>query len=144
MFGRLSVASIILTLSSLPQPALAQSIAADILIRQGAVAGRLTFGQPNSYYHRPVVVYRRPAPRRVIVVERYAPRGVLVQRFRARGHPHGYWQRHGFRQVVLFYDYDRNVYYDRYDAGGPGIREVGGYEREGRFYRDLQDRGERE
>ena len=142
MVTRLSVISIIFALSSAGQPAQAQGIAADILVRQGAVAGRLTFGQPIVYYHRPVEVDRRPV-RRVIVVERYAPRVVVVERFHHRGQ--GYWRRHGFRQVVLFHDCDRNLYYDRYDARDPGIREVTGYERDGRFYQDDdEDRYERD
>ena len=49
-----------------------------------------------------------------IVVERYAPRVIVVER--VRGHRQAnYWARHGYRPVTLFYVDGR--YYDRRLAG---------------------------
>jgi hypothetical protein len=66
-----------------------------------------------STYHRPpVVAYHRPQARRVVVVERYAPRVLVVERIRAHRHA-GYWARHGYRPVTLCYENGR--YYDACD-----------------------------
>ena len=94
-------------------------------------------GDRYSTYHRPpVVVHRRPVARRVVVVERYAPRVVVVERvFRHR--PSRAWVRHGYRPVTLYYIDGR--YYDRRADGWPRAREVVVYERGGRFYSDECD-----
>jgi hypothetical protein len=69
---------------------------------------------------RPVVVRREPA-REVIVVERtHVP----------KGNAYGWWKKHGYREVTVYYDGDR--YYSR--AYESGFRAVVVYQREGRYY----------
>lgn len=116
-------------------PLQSQQVSADVVIRGGPVAGHVVVGDGYSTYHRPPVVYRRPPVRRVVVVERYAPRVVVVERM----HRHGsarHWKRHGFRPVVLYYVDGR--YYDRPIRRGRDAREVLVYERDGRFYHDCE------
>lgn len=104
-----------------------QQVAAGVVVRSGPVAGHVVIGDDYSTYRRPVVVYRR-APARVIVVER----------MHHRRHRHEYqWRRHGYRPVTLYYAGGR--YYDRYVRGGPAVREIVVYERDGRFYRECDD-----
>ena len=65
-----------------------------------------------------------------MVVDRYAPRVIVVQRVAA--HRHGaYRARRGYRPVTLYYVNGR--YYDRY-VRGHGVREAWSYERNGRYY----------
>jgi hypothetical protein len=116
------VAGSLLAALSLAAPLSAQRVSADVAIRGGPVAGRVVVGDGYSTYRRPVV-YRR-VPARVIVVER-----VYVR------HQHRAWrnwQRHGFRQVVVYYRDGR--YYDRAFRGGPPMSQVVIYERNGRYY----------
>lgn len=117
-------------------PMQAQQVSGNVLIRSGPVAGQVVLGEGYSTYQRPHVVYRRPPVRRVVVVERYAPRIVVVERV----HRHAaerYWKRHGFRPVTLFYVDGR--YYDRWAGNRRGVREVIVYERNGRYYDDCAD-----
>ncbi len=64
------------------------------------------------------------------MVERYAPRVIVVERVRAH-RPRTYWARRGYRPVTLYYVDGR--YYDRW-YGGRGVREIVVYERDGRYY----------
>ncbi|MGH7509829.1 MAG: hypothetical protein ACREMZ_10195 [Gemmatimonadales bacterium] len=90
-------------------PLSAQQVSAEVVVRGGPVAGRVIIGDEYSSYHRPAVVYRRPPARRIVVIERYSPRVIVVERFRRH---HGkQWKRKGAREVVI-------------------------YERQGWFYRD--------
>jgi hypothetical protein len=117
----------------------AQQVSADVVIRSGPVAGHVAVGEGYSTYRRPpVVVYHRPAARRVVVVERYAPRVVVVERVHRHRHA-GHWKRHGFRPVTLYYVDGR--YYDRRIGHVRGAREVIVYERNGRFYDDCGHEG---
>jgi hypothetical protein len=76
--------------------------------------------------------------RRVVVVERYAPRVVAVERVRFHRSSRG-WARHGYRPVTLYYVDDR--YYDRWSDRRPRAVEVVVYERAGRYYvSDCEER----
>lgn len=113
------------------RPAPAQMVEAGVVIHSGPVSGHVIVGEPA-----PVVVYREPV-RRVVVVDRYAPRVIVVQSvLGARGRAYGWW-RNQYRPVVVYYDGAR--YYDRW-FGGPALRRVEVYERGGRFYRWDGDR----
>jgi hypothetical protein len=93
-------------------PLQAQRVSAEVVLRSGPVAGH-------------------------VVVERYQPRVIVIERF---DHRHGKrWNRdhhrdHGYRLVTVYYADGR--YYDRYDPHYSDVREVVVYERDGRFYRD--------
>ncbi|MEP7176644.1 MAG: hypothetical protein ABI860_08840 [Gemmatimonadales bacterium] len=120
------VAGSLLAALTVVAPLHGQRVAADVVVRGGPVAGHVVVGDGYSTYRRPVV-YRR-APARVIVVERV----------HSRHHRHAHqWRRHGYRPVTLYYSGGR--YYDRYVDGGPAVREVVIYERQGRFYRECDD-----
>ncbi|HEX6104230.1 MAG TPA: hypothetical protein VFZ26_01520 [Gemmatimonadales bacterium] len=118
----------------------AQQVSANVVIRSGPVAGHVAVGEGYSTYHRPVVVYRRPPVRRVVVVERYAPRVVVVERVH-RHRPARHWKRHGFRPVTLYYVDGR--YYDRPVRGHRHLREVTVYEQGGHYYHDCEEDGGR-
>jgi hypothetical protein len=114
-------------------PLQAQRVSADVVIRSGPVAGHVVVGDGYSTYRRRAV-YHREAPR-VIVIER-------VHRHRHAG----YWKRHGFRPVTIYYTNGR--YYDRWYGHPRGARRVAVYERGGRYYevceRDHRHRDDRE
>jgi hypothetical protein len=132
MYPRIVAGSMLAGLLAAASPATAQDVTADVVFRGGPVAGRVIVGDRYSTYHRPpVVVYRRPVARRVVVVERYAPRVVVVERVFRHRSPRA-WARHGYRPVTLYYIDGR--YYDRWADGWPRAREVVVYERGGRFY----------
>ena len=112
--------SLVAGLALLATPLHAQRVSAEVMVRGGPVAGRVAVDDGYSSYRPPV---------RRVAVERYAPRGLRVERFR---HRHGkHWKRHGYREVVVYYIDGR--YYDRAGRGWWG-REVVVYERNGRFY----------
>jgi hypothetical protein len=118
-------------------PVQAQLVAANVVVRSGPVAGHVVVSNGYSTYERhPVVVYRRAPERRVVVVERYHPRVIVVERMRHHRHKR-HWERYGYRPVSLFYVDGR--YYDRYEAYRPGMVRVVVYERDGRYYRDCDD-----
>lgn len=134
MYPRIVAGSLLAGLLAAASPAAAQDVTADVVFRGGPVAGRVIVGDRYSTYHRPpVVVYRRPVARRVVVVERYAPRVVIVERVHRHRSPRA-WARHGYRPVTLYYIDGR--YYDRWADGWPWAREVVVYERGGRYYWD--------
>lgn len=115
----------------LTAPVSAQQVSANVVVRGGPVAGRVFVDNGYSTYRRPPVAsYRRPEPRRVVVVDRYAPRVIAVERVRAR-RQENYWARHGYRPVTLYFADGR--YYDRY-VRGYEARQIVVYERGGRFY----------
>ena len=128
--SRMLFAPLALGLAVVGSPAQAQ-VSAGIHIVDGPIAAHILVGEPQ--YRRPVTVYPR---RRVVVVERYAPRVLLVERIH-RGE--GYWRHRGFNRISAYYDRERDVYYDRYDRHYPGLREVVLYERGGRYYCDDRD-----
>ena len=120
---------------TLHSPAAAQMVEAGVVIRSGPVTGHVVIADPEPVYYRP--------ERRVVVVDRYAPRVIVVEH--VRGH-HGradkWWKRHGYRPVVLYYDVRYGRFYDRWHRDRRGIREVIVYERRGRFYSPYDYRGD--
>jgi hypothetical protein len=139
MYVRVVAGSLLASLLA-AAPAAAQNIAADVLVRSGPVAGHVVVGDGYSTYRRPVViVHRRPVARRVVVIEHYAPRVVVVERLH-RHRSSRVWARHGYRPVTLYYIDGR--YYDRWSDRWPRATEVVVYERGGRYYTsDCEDRG---
>lgn len=121
--------SVLASLALIAAPLDAQEVSGEVVVRHGPVTGRVGVGNEYSSYG--------PAYRRVVVVERHAPRVLVVKRMR-----HGHWKnwrRNGYRQVVVYYIDGR--YYDRYYADRRGVRRVVVYERGGRFYRAHSGRG---
>lgn len=120
--------SLLAGLALIATPLHAQAVVAEVVVRGGPIAGHAILGnQYSSYQH----------PRRVVVVERYAPRVIVVERLRHRHHLR-HWKRNGYRRVVVYYMDGR--YYDRYQPSRRGYRTVMVYERGGRYYRDDDDR----
>ena len=123
----LSIAALALGLLAVPE-AKAQTIRAEVII-----------GEPH-YRDRVVHVYDRPVRR--VVIHRYEPRVIVVNRYhpgRARGH---YKNGRDYRAVRAWYDRDRRVYYDRYRSG---LREVVVYQIDGRYFDNYQnDRRDRD
>jgi hypothetical protein len=118
--------SLVAGLAVMAAPLHAQQVWAEVVVRGGPVAGRVVVDDGYSSYRR--------SSRRV-VVERYAPRVVRVERFR---HRHGkHWRRHGYREVIVYYIDGR--YYHAGDWHYPRAHQVVVYERDGRFYRDHRN-----
>lgn len=118
-------------------PVQAQLVAANVVVRSGPVSGHVVVSNSYSIYQQPpVVVYRRAPERRVVVVERYHPRVVVVERMRHHRHKR-HWERYGYRPIPLYYVDGR--YYDRYEGYRPGVVRVVVYERDGHYYRDCDD-----
>jgi hypothetical protein len=116
--------SLIAGLVSTAVPLHAQRVEAGVAVRSGPVAGHVVVRDGYSSY-------RRPAPRRVVVVER--PRIVVVERVhRHRSHKH--WVRRGYHRVTLYYHDGR--YYDRWIGHRHGVRTIVVWERDGRYYQD--------
>lgn len=114
-------------LALIATPLHAQAVVAEVGVRSGPIAGHVIVGnQYSSYQHS----------RRVVVVERDAPRIIVVERLRHRHHLR-HWQRHGYRRVVVYYMDGR--YYDRYQPSRRGQRGVVVYERGGRYYHEDDD-----
>ena len=98
-------------------PARAQTtVDGGVVIHSGPVTGHVEVGSPP-----PVVVYREPV-REVIVVEHAQV---------PHGNAYGWWKKHGYREVTVYYDGSR--YYGR-RLERPGLRAVVVYERGGRYF----------
>lgn len=123
--------SFLASLALIATPLNGQQVSADVTVRSGPGSGHVTMGDEHSSYHRLVIVHRGPHGRRVVVVKRYAPRVIVVERF--RHHRGKHWKRMGYRPIVVYYIDGR--YYDRLDRRHPRVREVVVYERAGRYYR---------
>ena len=134
MSARIVAGSLLATLLA-AAPAAAQNVAADVLVHSGPVVGQITVGDAYAGYRRRpiVIVHRRPVARPVVVVERYAPRVVVVERWYSHRSGRG-WSRQGYRPVTLYYRDGR--YYDRWAGHRHGVREVVVWERDGRYYDD--------
>jgi hypothetical protein len=109
---------------ALPAGAQAQHVSADITIASGPVAGRVILGGPDyeRFYHR------RPSYREVVVVREHRGRG--------------WYHRHGLRPVRVYYDSDRDCWYDR--PYYRGLRAVIVYADRDRYFYDGdwdRDRG---
>jgi len=132
MKASIVVGGMALGLSLAARPAPAQMVEAGVVIHSGPVVGHVVVGEPP-----PVVVYREPVSR-VVMVDRYAPQVIVVETARwPRGRAYGWW-RHQYRPIVVYYDGAR--YYDRWFGGRPGLRRVEVYQRAGRYYRWDEDR----
>src|SRR4051794_10415150 len=83
-----------------------------------------------------VLIQAGPAPREpqreVIIIERTRV---------PRGHAYGWWKRHGYRAVTVYYDGNR--YYSR-RVVRPGLRTVVVYERKGQYFMADEIRERRE
>jgi hypothetical protein len=128
-YAPLAFAALLAT--ALPTLASAQRVTADIRIGSGPVVGRVIVGDPDRWHSRGIgevdsYHYRRPAYREVAVYRIH----------RADGR----WRHRGYRAVSVWYDIDRDRYYDHGDRYRNGLREVVIYERDGRYYDDDFDR----
>ena len=120
-----------LVMTALPSLATAQRVSADIRIGSGPVDGRIVVGEPVWGHSRRIIEvdprdYGRPAYREMSVYRIH------------RGY--GWWRNRGYRAVTVWYDADRDRYYEHRDRYRDGLREVVIYERDGRFYGDQYDR----
>jgi hypothetical protein len=106
----------------------AQHVTADIAIGSGPVSGRILIGDP--YPHHDVVVHRHPAHRPVY-------REVII----IRGHRgHGWYRRHGYRTVRVWYDATHHAYYSVHPGRNySGLREIEVYERDGRYVHEVRE-----
>lgn len=100
---------------TLPAGAQAQQVSAEIVIASGPVAGRVVVGDP---YRHPT--YRRPAYREIVVVREHRGRG--------------WYHSRGYRAVRVYYDADRECYYDQ--PYYRGLRAVVVYQNNGRYFFD--------
>ena len=118
--------SLLAGLVSTAIPLHAQRVEAGVVVRSGPVAGHVVVRDGYS-------TYRRPAPRRVVVVER--PRVVVVERVhRHRSDRH--WTRRGYHRVdaLLLATAATTI------AGSGsrhGVRTIVVWERNGRFYHEC-------
>ena len=111
-------------LALLPLRAEAQ-VRGTIIIGGYPIGGVIRIGEPVPRY-----------PRRVVVVERDAPRVVVVEKWKRHKHSkHCRYER--YRERVIYYDRRGHVYYDRYR---PGLVEREVLEHEGGYYRRGDDR----
>ena len=118
MKSRIVVGGIVAAMLGLAAvPARAQTtVSGGVVVQSGPVAGHVEVGAP------PRVVVRREPAREVIVVERtHVPRGKA----------HGWWKKHGYREVTVYYDGTR--YYGR-RLERTGLRAIVVYERGGKYY----------
>jgi hypothetical protein len=91
-----------------------------VVVQSGPVSAHVEVNQPP-----PVVVHREPV-REVIIVERI---------HQPEGNAYGWWKRHGYREVVVYYDGDG--YYDHWFQRRGGLRRIVVYARGGRYYRPV-------
>ena len=112
-----------------PTPGAAQRVSADIRLGSGPIVGTIRIGD-RPYYR----MYGRP---RRAYAEAVYPVRVAVER------RHGWNRRRdNGRLVVVFYDRDCDLYFDRYHRG---LEEVRVFQDEGRYYRyDDYNEGRRD
>jgi hypothetical protein len=112
--------AVALATSLLPSAAMAQRVVADVSIGSGPVAAHVIVGRPSPHY-----------PRRVVVYPMHRGRDG--------------WRDRNYREVRVWYDQNRDCYYDRGDQYRDGFREVVIYQRDGRFYdRDFGRQNDRD
>lgn len=101
-------------------PARAQTaVEGGVVIHSGPVTGHVEVGSPP----------REPVREVIIIEHEQVPHGKA----------HGWWKKHGYRAVTVYYDGSR--YYGR-RLERPGLRPVVVYERKGQYYLGDED-GER-
>jgi hypothetical protein len=108
-----------LSLLANPRTAAAQLVMADISIQDGPVAGRIIVGHPG-YGH----------PR-----YEYSPMYHSVPVYRMH-RPRQWFRHHGFRMAHVWYDGDRDRYYDNVQGPRGHLHEVVVYQQAGRYYRE--------
>jgi hypothetical protein len=114
--------AVALVLGLTPAALFAQTtVSGGVVVQSGPVAAHVEVNDPPP----PVVVYHEPA-REVVVVERI---------HEPEGNAYGWWKKHGYREVVVYYDGDS--YYHRWFERRGGLRRVVVYERGGRYYRSV-------
>jgi hypothetical protein len=114
MKAGIAVGLIAVGLTLATAPAEAQRVSADI---------RIHAGDRYSTYER------RPAER-VVVVERYAPRAIVIERFQHRNHRKD-WRRYGYRPVTIYYNNGR--FFESWRGRG-AARQIVVFERGGHYY----------
>ena len=92
-----------------------------VVVQSGPIAAHVEVNEPAA----PVVVRREPL-REVVVVERI---------HEPEGNAYGWWKKHGYREVVVYYD--GNSYYDHWFEHRGGLRRLVVYERAGRYYQPV-------
>jgi hypothetical protein len=131
-----SLAFVALMAGAYPGVAAAQRVTADIRIGSGPVEGRVVVRDPDYRYPRTRVedrsrYHQHRGYREVEVIRIHGRRGWMHQR--------------GYRAITVWYDSDRDRYFDGRHDDRDGLRAVVIYEREGRFYRDDdRDRHDRD
>lgn len=118
--------SLLAGLALIATPLEGQAVSGEVVVRSGPVAGRVVVADEYSSYRQ---------PRRVVVVERYASKLIVVERMR-RGHGKQ-WRRHGYRRVVVYRVDGR--YYDRDYPNRHVMQQVVVYEQGGRYYQFDDD-----
>ncbi len=128
-----SLALAALVAVTLPVSAHAQRVVADIQIGSGPVDGRIIIGDPIPRY-----------PRRSEEIDgRHRDRTGYREVEVYRVHGGRDWMRHrGYRAVTMWYDAERDRYFDRNEGDRDGRREVVIYERDGRYFDGEQRRGD--
>lgn len=124
MFSRVFASSaLLLPLLFSAEPASAQRVSADIRIGSGPIAGHIRIGD-YGYRNRPRFVRVE-----VLHARDFYRRSDWLRSFRRNA-----------RMQVVYYDRDRDFYYDR---GRPGLIQINVFERDGRFYRWDDERFDR-
>jgi hypothetical protein len=119
MRAKILAGGIAATLALIAAPLRAQTtVEGGVAVESGPVRAHVEVGSPPP----PAVVVAAPA-REVIVVERvHVP----------HGRAHGWWKKHGYREVTVFYDGER--YYSHRVTVRRPLHEVVIYERAGKYY----------
>lgn len=113
----------VLILGLLAAPARAQTtVEGGVVIQSGPVTGSVEVVSPRRE------VYSQPV-REVIVVERMRT---------PHGQAHGWWKKHGYREITVYYD---GRHYYRRPLRRAGRHAVIVYQRAGRYY--VFDKGDR-
>jgi hypothetical protein len=117
----LSGGGVVLLLGLAAAPLRAQTtVEGGVVVHSGPVTAHVEVGEP------PPVVVRREPMREVVIVERIHEPEVNA---------YGWWKKHGYREVVVYYDDDS--YYDHWFERRGGLRRIVVYERGGRYYRPV-------
>jgi hypothetical protein len=134
---RASPAVLLTALLALPAPAAAQ-VSGEIALGGYPIGGWIRFGERPRYVE---VVPYRPRGGRIVIVERQAPRMVVLERWHR--HKHDRHCRHdGLHRRIIYYDRYGDRYYDRYR---PGLIRVEVIIHDGRyFWYDRDDRYDRD
>ena len=123
--------SLLASLALIATPLQGQAVSGEVVVRSGPVAGRVVVGDEYSSYRH---------AHRGVVVERYAPRVIVVERI-GRGHGkhwrrhRDYPSRHAMQEVVV---YEQGGLYYQFDDDHRGYRD----DREHDDHRDFDHHDE--